>query len=195
MEIEATLPATSVEIGSKSGGHHWVGERGWNEQVATGFTAVALASAHTDEEVAEGFGGLKRQVAETNTNTVVGFKEQLATAYQIEGRAMVEASKNAAAAQLEAAKNFAATQVEASKNAAATALAFCENTDKIMSQAAANAAAISAQLAECCCQLKELIREDGDKTRSLINDLEVQRLRAQLVATQRLVPVTIPVGA
>ncbi len=53
----------------------------------------------------------------------------------------------------------------------------------------ANAAAMAAcdlknQLAACCCDIKGTIKDDGQLTRSLINDQEVMRLRAQLADTK-----------
>ena len=33
------------------------------------------------------------------------------------------------------------------------------------------------EMAECCCEIKELVRADGDRTRALINTLEQDRLR------------------
>lgn len=42
--------------------------------------------------------------------------------------------------------------------------------------------AMSAQMASCCCAIQKAIAEDGDETRSLINNLNVQNLRDQLAA-------------
>jgi len=62
------------------------------------------------------------------------------------------------------------------------------STNQIITQGTANAAAvatgfcqISKELAECCCEVKQRIIDDGSLTRSLINDLNVQSLRDQLV--------------
>lgn len=51
--------------------------------------------------------------------------------------------------------------------------------------AATNTAAIQAALAACCCEIKELVREDGGKTRQLLSDNTVQHLRDQLQASQQ----------
>lgn len=226
MEIDATVPATSLDI--KSGDprgpwNHGYGfghgrevvqnvvmpdhrRHGWSEQNALGFAAAALAASKTNEEVFETSADIRKDlcddtqsvrkdIGDSRTDTVVGFKEQLATAYQIEGRAQVEAAKNAAAAALQLCEKthqlsdqatgfFGQSQVEAVKNAAAAALT-----------AATNKAELSAQIAECCCELKQLITAEGVSTRALINQNTVDNLRDQLRATQRLIPVTIPVGA
>lgn len=62
------------------------------------------------------------------------------------------------------------------------------STNQIITQGTANAAAvatgfcqISKEISECCCDVKQLIQSDGSLTRSLINDLNVQSLRDQLV--------------
>ncbi len=170
-----------------------------SEQIGTGFTASALAAAHTDEEGQENFAVVQKQVSDAATATVVGFKDAAATAYQLQGQALLEAAKNAAAisvqsqresdglsgqatsnfnlASVQAVSNFNATQVQANlmqynilldsqKNAAASAL--------LANQLAATAAA---QLAECCCELREKIGADGQKTRDLINSITEQNLR------------------
>ena len=49
---------------------------------------------------------------------------------------------------------------------------------QIINQGVANAAA----MASCCCEIKGLIAADGNQTRALINDLNVQNLRDQLAA-------------
>lgn len=56
----------------------------------------------------------------------------------------------------------------------------CENTNKITMQAAQNHALALAQAAECCCEIKELIREDGEKTRSLVSSINADNLAVQL---------------
>lgn len=49
-------------------------------------------------------------------------------------------------------------------------------TNQIISQGTANAAA----MATCCCEIKAAIVSDGQATRELINNLNVQNLRDQL---------------
>lgn len=63
------------------------------------------------------------------------------------------------------------------------------STNQIIAQGTANAAAVAAgfcdisrQMAECCCEIKQVVKDDGATTRALINDLNVQSLRDQLSA-------------
>lgn len=52
------------------------------------------------------------------------------------------------------------------------------STNQIISQGTA----LASQLAECCCEIKQTVKDDGNATRALINDLNVQNLRDQLAA-------------
>jgi len=45
----------------------------------------------------------------------------------------------------------------------------------------------NATFAECCCSIKNLIQSDGNATRALINDLNVQNLRDQLASANNKV--------
>jgi len=47
-------------------------------------------------------------------------------------------------------------------------------------QIIAQGTAMAAQNAQCCCEIKQTIKDDGNATRALINDLNVQNLTAQL---------------
>lgn len=67
-------------------------------------------------------------------------------------------------------------------------------TNQIIAQGTANAAtnaanfcAISREMSQCCCEIKGAIAADGNATRALINDLNVQNLRDQLAAANNKV--------
>lgn len=81
---------------------------------------------------------------------------------------VLEAQKHAFALALQA--NLIEARRDMNTGFAAAALAACTNT-----------AAIQAALAECCCEIKGLIREDGEKTRGLVNNLENLRNAVALV--------------
>jgi hypothetical protein len=161
----------------------------------TGFTATALAACKTSDEVAAVYASLQKQVSDAATATVVGFKDAQATAYQIEGRAALDAAKNVATLGLQATTNASAASIEATKNFYALSVEMVKNASAAELRAQQIAAEAAKQAAECCCELKALIVSDGNATRGLINTNTIEGLRAQLVATQRLIPVTIPVGA
>ena len=135
---------------------------------------------------------IQKQISDAATATVVGFKDQLATAYQVEGRALLEAAKNANAASVQAVMFANAASVEAAKYA---------NAQALEAQKIAAAAAMAA--AECCCELKSLIVSDGNTTRALLNAQNEQNLRDQISRlqiqnsaffTRNVAPVTPVVG-
>lgn len=173
---------------------------------------TALAACKTDDtiaglgkEVSTGFSYAQKQTSDAATATVVGFKDAQATAYQIEGRAgltaerignqlSVQATNYSNLASVQATNNYNMLTVQAEKIAAAAALDAQKYAAAAILDSTKNAAAIAAQLAECCCELREKITADGDMTRSLINNNTIQELRDRLAATTRLVPTTLPVG-
>lgn len=57
------------------------------------------------------------------------------------------------------------------------------STNQIIAQGTANAMAMQ----QCCCEIKGAILADGNATRSLINDLNVQNLRDQLATANNKV--------
>lgn len=192
----ASAPTTGFVFDGHRDGHHHIHDYARTaERVLNGVHAADInllaglasnkdAIVHGTEEEQENFAALARQISDSNTQAVGNFKDALGVAYQIEGRTNLEAAKNFNAITVQNAANFAALQLDATKNAAASALA-----------AAVNQAATLAAIAECCCETKELIRAENEETRNLINSNTIQHLRDVLTATQRLVPVVIPVPA
>lgn len=166
-------------------------------ELGRGFTAGALASCKTDDGVAAAGAGVLAAVCSTSStlrrdicdlgdktaafakDSAIAAKDGLVTAYQIESRGLLEAAKNASLLQIQADKNFYALSVENVKNASAAQL-----------EAQKNAAAIAMQVAECCCELKQLVTSEGVSTRGLIESNEKARLQAQIVElTARLLRV------
>jgi len=149
----------------------------------------------TQRDSLKSFEALSKQVSDAATATVVGFKDSLAIAYQVEGRALLEAAKNANAvsvqntmyanaAAIQATSNYNLLSIEAVKNASAAELRAATIAAAATLQAQSVAAAAAAQAAECCCELKALILAQGEQTRSLFTANETQRLRDQVQALQ-----------
>jgi len=166
-----------------------------HDRLCDGFDKTRGAVSHASERTTSELCALQKQLSDTATATVVGFKDAQAISYQIEGRASLDAAKNSAALGLQATTNANALSVEATKNFYALNVEIAKNAAAAELRAQQIAATAAAQAAECCCELKALITADGNATRGLINNNTIEQLRAQLVATQRLIPVTIPVGA
>lgn len=88
--------------------------------------------------------------------------------------------KVGAAGQLTSEKLGAATQLAIEKTAAASILATEKTAAAAQLFAAQNHAAALAQAAECCCEIKELVREEAGRTRDLVNTIESNRVRDAL---------------
>jgi len=173
---------------------------------------TALASAHTVETVKDS-GSYTREVMDRNfrestkelytnferTNKYVdetrrelgllqerALKEELVTQYKLHS----ETEKRGYETQKELLKGFSESELRADRHAAAQALL----SEKLAAQAAAKAA-------ECCCEIKEKIAADGQKTRDLINSITEQNLRDRAAKAEAglaayfaaKVPPTVPV--
>lgn len=108
--------------------------------------------------------------------------------------------------QLDAAKDtllqFKEADIRAFKIAAAAEKTACDNQRELLLQfkdAQLQAERIAAQhareLAECCCEMKELVKEEAHTTRALINQQEVDRLRERASkAEQQLALLNLQIG-
>lgn len=81
-------------------------------------------------------------------------------------------------------KSGRASELATEKTAAAINVAMVTGFKDGALAAATNTAAILAAQAACCCELKELIREEANETRDLINALNTQNLQAQLAESK-----------
>lgn len=77
-------------------------------------------------------------------------------------------------------KTAQATEIAVEKTGAAAILAVEKTAAAGQLFAAQNTADIRRDLAECCCEIKELVREEGTRTRELVNSLELSRVRDAL---------------
>jgi hypothetical protein len=186
--------------------HRRHGDRLIENEVRTGNTADALAAAHTNEFLGSKIGGdyasLQKQISDAATSTLVGFKDQQALAYQVQGQNLLEAAKNAAAILVDAAKNTAAVSLQATtnfnlltvqnsemkyallldstKNAAASQLEAERNAARQAALSNSLAATAAAQAAECCCELKSAIAASERRIETLIENNRIESLRDQL---------------
>jgi hypothetical protein len=133
--------------------------------VAAGATGVQIASTSAAGVLATNVAGQQLQNL----------------AIQQANLASVQAQTFAASAANQATVNAAAAQLEAEKNAAAINLAIQVASSAATLLATQNTAAIQAQAAECCCELRTAIAADGQKTRDLINSIELSNKEARLV--------------
>ena len=142
-----------------------------------GFKDVLLQNCHdTDKILAATKDGFKDILLQNchNTDKII-CNDNTNFRYTADKLCSIELNqaKDTAAIQLEAAKNTAAIQLEASKNKCSIEL-----------DAAKHAAEIAKQLAECCCEMKELVIEKTNGTDDLIRKLDEQRVRDELAKTR-----------
>ena len=102
------------------------------------------------------------------------------------GRDVTAQANQNALQQLNSFNNLTTTTLQGFNS---SAMQIQNSTNQIIAQGTSNAAAVaqgfcqaSRELATCCCEIKSLIVQDGNATRTLINDLNVQNLRDQLAA-------------
>lgn len=181
--------------------------------LSTGFTADALANCKIGDQLAEsklataiGFkdsiiaGNVNAAAASVQAATIGSAAQVLATAFANQAQVTAtqnfnlltgQATENTYKVLLDSQKNASASQLEAEKNHNATMLKLCECCAETQAgfaatqaQAAANLAAITATSVAGTQRILDRMCDDKNAD-----------LRAQLVATQRLIPVTIAVGA
>lgn len=112
---------------------------------------------------------LQKQISDSATATLVGFKDLTALSYQVEGRGLLEAAKNAAAITVQNDKLWYQTNLQAATNAAAATLLATQNQ-----------AAVLAAQAECCCELKEIAAANQAAVLARVNEIESNRIRDEL---------------
>lgn len=102
-----------------------------------------------------------------------GFKEVALAACENTHQIIANADSHYAAIQLEAAKNHGMAQTK-----------LIETKYQLELEAQKTAALLSAQVAECCCELKGAVTAAADETDELINKLNTDRIRDELAKTR-----------
>ncbi len=131
-------------------------------------------------ESCKGFDNVKEEVQDARKellfSQVTGFKDNLIEFKNVQNLMHILAAK---------------AEKTACDNQMQTLLQFKDQTllaEKIAAQA-------SRELAECCCEIRALVAADGQKTRDLINEQEVDRLRERASkAEQQLALLNLQVG-
>lgn len=142
-----------------------------------------LASTVTTEGIARSFDQTQGLVASTGAitqNLVNGVSKDVAT-----GSFTTLNSINGLGRDVTAQANQNALQQLNSFNALTTTLLTGFNTSAMQvqnttNQIIAQGTALSAQLANCCCDIQKAIASDGDETRALINSINLANINSQL---------------
>lgn len=141
---------------------------GFNNADKTSFYGTKNFEATKDAEFA-----LRKDILQGNCD----IKDKIASNFR---DSLLQAANNTAALQSHLTVGFKDGVIEAEKIAAAAQLAMATNTAALQATAAANAAAAAMQLAECCCEIKGLVKDTAQKTEDLVRDLDKERIRDQL---------------
>ena len=128
------------------------------ERNIVGSSDVLAAINATERDMTAQFGNASRELLAGQTN---GFRDLVNTVNNVDNHAAI---------------GFSTLGIQAEKISAAQALA----AKDILLAGLKTQLEISAKMAECCCEIKEAIKTDGDETLELINANTTDALRAQL---------------
>lgn len=185
--------------------------------ITNGAAAAALAACRTVDEVHAVYASLQKQASDAATAVVAYAKDAQATAYQIEGRQALDAAKGFAAVGLKQTADYNGLTVLGERIRAelgakgdagfsAAALLSSQSLSTILAaiekccceaskERAANQAATMAAIAASFTATTATMTAGFGALNNKMDQATIDGLRAQLVATQRLIPVTIAVGA
>lgn len=136
---------------------------------ATNLSGVATQKAVSDAALASALANaeIRELVNTTSAANLMATKDSLVALKDDGCRTREQSAAQYAAIQLEACKNTDAIQREILTTSAAAALQACKD-----------AAALAAQIAECCCEQKLLTLQQGNETRALILAESTKRCEA-----------------
>jgi len=138
-----------------------------SNQILAGLTSVNQNISGTSRDIGRDIANLSTSQAGANYTTLTSINGL--------GRDVTASQNQAALQSLNSFNNLTTTTLQGFNS---SAMQVQNATNKIIAQGTANAAA----MANCCCEIKAAISADGQATRELINNLNVQNLRDQLSA-------------
>jgi len=155
-----------------------------NEMESVENTFATISSGQTSANAAN-FANLSQQIGSVQTAQAANNFTTLQSINDL-GRDVTAQSNQAQLQQLNSFNNLTTTTLQGFNG---SAMQVQNSTNQIIAQGTASAAAVAAgfceiskEMAACCCEIKGAISADGNATRALINDLNVQNLRDQLAA-------------
>jgi hypothetical protein len=95
---------------------------------------------------------------------------------------VINDNKNATDIELQASSNTFSTKKDLSHVESTLELQAVQNTAQVQYEAVKLNADAAAEMAECCCELKEEVAKSNYETQKIARDIEMQRLRDQLAA-------------
>lgn len=146
------------------------------ERSMVGGADILAAIKASELDMTTQFGNASRELLQGQTS---GFRDLVTTTNTV--RAEVGTGFSAIGVQAEklsAAQALATNSVGSLVNLASKDIQIAGLKTQLETDA--KLCALQAQIAECCCEIKQAVKADGDETRALINGNTVDALRAQL---------------
>jgi hypothetical protein len=116
-------------------------------------------------------GETRKQLSENHIEVITSGKDILINENKNTGKILLQASTNAGKGELDIASVKSRLEVQAAQNVA-----------QVQLEALKNKNSISAQLAECCCELKQIVQNSAQTTQHVIQEIENNRVRDALAA-------------
>lgn len=188
---------TLILANQMSAGHQHIGDKIHTASI-NGIKETADAARDTVDAVRDGItatnqiGNLNLQAAERNggeTRTSVYqsagvIRDQLAANSNQTSRDFANQNREICEVRSEMAQGFGATQLDLTKQHGQIQLEMCKQHAELARQIDARAAEEAKALAECCCEMKELVRAENAATRQLIQNNALDDCRRREAALQ-----------
>jgi hypothetical protein len=142
-------------------------ERTTNE--LTNLLARTTGEIKTAQQVIAG--ETRKQLNDNHATTVSATKDIVINDNQNTGKILLQASSNFGRTELDIGSVKSKLEVQAAQNVA-----------QIQLEALKNKNSISAQLAECCCELKHIVQSSAQTTQQVLQEIESNRIRDALAA-------------
>lgn len=133
--------------------------------ILAGITSINQNVSGTSRDIGRDIANLSTAQAQGNFTTLTSINGL--------GRDVTAAQNQAALQQLNSFNQLTTTTLQGFNN---QQFQTAQATNQIIAQGTTLASAMQ----ECCCEIKQVVKDDGNATRALINDLNVQNLTAQL---------------
>jgi hypothetical protein len=116
-------------------------------------------------------GETRKLINHNNATTITATKDIVINDNQNTGKILLQASSNFGKTELDIGSVKSKLEVQAAQNVA-----------QIQLEALKNKNSISAQLAECCCELKQIVQSSAQTTQQVLQEIESNRIRDALAA-------------
>jgi hypothetical protein len=116
-------------------------------------------------------GETRKQISDNHTEVITSSKDILINENKNTGKILLQASNNAGKGELDITSVKTRLELQAAQNVA-----------QVQLEALKNKNSISAQLAECCCELKQIVQNSAQTTQQVVQEIENNRVRDALAA-------------